>query len=296
MFTTGFKYFFGAAMALMVAAAFYAWTSGGVDWNQFPGGLGQIYYEIQGGLTLGWRGGVGDHLGYTIFIGGAASLATLAGFFVAFRDSDARSLAEVAETDRAPLYKAPGTPNYWAPLTGFALGLIALGLVTSGLVAGAGVLLLLLLAAEWMMQAWADRATGDAAVNQQLRNRIMFPLEIPVAAVLVLGFVVLLFSRLLLAVEKEGSVWLTIAFAAVVFIGAIVLSVTKGGRNALVGAVVLFAVAVLAAGVVGLAAGERNFEHHSEEGGEHGGTEAEAGEGGAGGATGEETPATEEGK
>ncbi len=292
MFTTGFKYFFGAAMTLMVAAAFYAWTSGGVDWNQFPGGLGQLYYQIQGGLTLGWRGGVGDHLGYTIFLGGAAALATLAGFFVAFRDADARSLAEVAETERAPLYKAPGTPNYWAPLTGFALGLVALGLVTSGLVAGAGVVLLLLLAAEWMMQAWADRATGDAAVNQQLRNRIMFPLEIPVAAVLVIGFVVLLFSRLLLAADRLGSVWLTIGFAGVIFIAAIVLSVTRGGRNALVGAVVIFAVAVLAAGVAGLAAGERNFEHHSEAGEEHS-DEGEAG----GEATSEgEGPTAEEGE
>ena len=281
MFTTGFKYFFGAAMTLMAAAAVYAWTSGGVDWNQFPGGLGQLYYQIQGGLTLGWRGGVGDHLGYAIFLGGAAGLATLAGFFVAFRDADARSLAEVAQTERAPLYKAPGSPNYWAPLTGFALGLVALGLVTSALVAGAGLLLVLLLAAEWMMQAWADRATGDAMVNQQLRNRIMFPLEIPVAAVLVLGFVVLLFSRLLLAADRLGSVWVTIGFAGVVFVGAIALSATRGGRNALVGAVVLFAVAVLAAGVAGLAAGERNFEHHSEAEGEAGAEEGGAEEGGA---------------
>jgi hypothetical protein len=293
MTTTGFKYFFGAAMALFVAAALYAWTSGGVDWDLFPGGLGVLYRELLGGLTLGWVGGVGDHVGYTVFLSGALGLGALAGFFVAFRDSEAKAVAEAAGVERAPLHTAPGTPNYWAPLTAFAVGLVALGVVTSAWVAGAGLVLLVLLAAEWMMQAWADRATGDPAVNQQLRNRIMFPLEIPAAAVLVLGFVVLLFSRLLLAVDKLGSIWITIGFAAVILAGAVLLSVMKGGRNLLVGAVALFAVAVLAAGVAGLAAGERDFETHASE---EGGSEATEGdrqsEGGDEGEEGE-TPAEE---
>ena len=33
---------------------------------------------------------------------------------------------------------------------------------------------------EWMVSAWADRASGDEAANRRIRNRIMYPLEIPV--------------------------------------------------------------------------------------------------------------------
>ena len=30
-------------------------------------------------------------------------------------------------------------------------------------------------------QRWSERATGDAEVNRQIRNRLMYPIEIPVA-------------------------------------------------------------------------------------------------------------------
>ena len=39
-------------------------------------------------------------------------------------------------------------------------------------------------AIEWTMQAWSDRATGDPAVNREIRNRVMLPIEVPVAGAL----------------------------------------------------------------------------------------------------------------
>ena len=55
MFTTGFKFFFGLAIALTIGAVAYGYSTGG---------------EHVGPITLGWKGGVGDHVGYRVLIGG----------------------------------------------------------------------------------------------------------------------------------------------------------------------------------------------------------------------------------
>ena len=56
MFTTGFKFFFGLTIALTIGAVAYGYSTGG---------------EHVGPVTLGWKGGVGDHVGYLVLIGGA---------------------------------------------------------------------------------------------------------------------------------------------------------------------------------------------------------------------------------
>ena len=68
MLTSGSKFFFGFGALLIVAAVLYGWTSGGVDWSLFPGDLGEMYFALMGAITAGYRGGVGDHLGYTILV------------------------------------------------------------------------------------------------------------------------------------------------------------------------------------------------------------------------------------
>ena len=40
MITTGAKFYFGLGFALLLGAVLYGWTSGGVDWDLFPGALG----------------------------------------------------------------------------------------------------------------------------------------------------------------------------------------------------------------------------------------------------------------
>ena len=55
------------------------------------------------------------------------------------------------------------------------------------------------------ISAWADRITGDPAVNRSIRNRMMHPIEVPVGAVLGIGIFVLAISRILLAVPKGGA-------------------------------------------------------------------------------------------
>lgn len=266
MFTPAFKLYAGMAALFAAAAVLYAWTSGGVDWGLFPDQLGTLYFAMWGGLTAGWRGGVGDHLGYVVLVAGAASAFTVACVLIAFRDTDAKAIAEVAGTSRAPRYRAPGTPSLFAPLAAFGLAMLVLGLVTTRLLWWAGLLALGLAALEWTVAAWAERATGDDRVNRHLRNRVLNPIEVPVAGALIIGLVVFGVSRVLLAVPGEWSVWLTIGFAALVFLVAIVLAGFPHLAKAVLGVVLAFGVlAVLVGGIIGAANGERHFEEHETE-------------------------------
>jgi hypothetical protein len=302
MLTTGCKLYFGFGLVFLLAAIFYGWTSGGVEWGLFPGQLGTLYYDIQGALTLGWRGAVGDHLGYTVLLAGSIASFTLGGFMVAFRDNEASAVAEVAGTATAPAYRAPTTSSLFVPVGAFGLAVMVLGLVTERVLLWAGMVIVGLVALEWVVHAWADRATGDARVNQALRNRVMNPIEVPVAGVLIVGFVVFGISRVLLTVDKAASVWLTIGFASAIFVMAVVLAAAPRLAKPVLGTVlVLGALAVLAGGVIGAARGEREFEEHhggeevgvvppsgesvesseetGEESGESGGSGAEGGDG-----------------
>jgi hypothetical protein len=266
MFTTGFKFYFGLGLAFFLAAVLYGWTSGGVDWDLWPGHMGDLYFAMLGAITLGYKGAVGDHFGYTVLMGGAAVAFSLGGFMVAFRDADAKAVAEVAGTAEAPRLQPVYSPNYWAPLAAFGVGVVALGVAISGWFALAGVGVLALVAVEWSMSAWADRATGDPELNAGLRSRIMNPIEIPVIGLLVVGFVGIGISRLYLAIGKLPGVWVSICIAAAIFLTAVVVAaIPKVTRNALVGVVVIAALAVLAVGITGAAVGERDFEKHGTE-------------------------------
>ena len=66
MFTTGSKWFFGVAGAALLAALVYGGATNPSEVNMAT---------FTGVLTLGDKGGVGDHIGYAILLGIAASLA-----------------------------------------------------------------------------------------------------------------------------------------------------------------------------------------------------------------------------
>lgn len=265
MITTAGKFYIAFGAFLLAAGVFYGWTSGGVDWDLFPSELGQLFFQIWGALTLGWAGAVGDQMGYTILVGGAGLAGGIGGMVVAFRDGEAHALAEVAGTERAPDYVPPRLPNYWAPIGGFGMALTAIGLVADWRLFLIGVAVLALAALEWTVQAWADRATGDPVVNARLRNRIMNPIEYPLIGALALGLVALGVSRVLLSVTELGAVWAITGLATFVFLVAIVLAaVPRLSRSVLTGLVALGAIGVLAAGITGVAVGERDFEHHEE--------------------------------
>lgn len=250
MFTTGFKFFFGMFAILTAAAVVYGYSSGG----------GHV-----GPISLGWKGGVGDHIGYGILVAlaGASLLASL--LLVALRDADPEAQADLLEIAEPPA-EAPVAGSFWPVVASFGVGATALGLVLHPAVFVLGLALLFLSLVEWTMDAWAHRATGDSAANRELRNRIMAPIEVPVVGALAIGIVVLAASRILLTVSQLGAVVVAGVVSALILAGAIAYVRYPGmGRRLVGGLGVAAALLLLVGGVLAAVAGERDFGHHEAE-------------------------------
>lgn len=247
MFTTGFKFFFGTAVVLFLSAVVYGYATGG---------------EHVGPVTWGWKGGVGDHVGYITLMGGAVVASTVSFVIVAFRDADPSAQAHYLGVDDI-VPTAHVTGSYWPVVGAFGVGIGLLGLVLTPVLFVGGIVVCSLAAIEWMMDAWADRATGDAEANAALRDRVMAPFEIPVAGVLAVGVVVLAGSRIFLNVSKNGAVFWAGAIATVIFgLGILYAAKPKMNRNVMAGLVLATGLAVITGGILAGIDGEREFEHH----------------------------------
>jgi hypothetical protein len=250
MLTTGFKLFMGYCIGALLAAAVYGYTTGG---------------NHLGPLSVGWKGAVGEHVGYSLLLVTGAVAGALSLVLVAFRDADARAAAQLLGVDAVAAQRPTGA-SYWPLVAAFGAGAVALGLVLNAAVLVAGIVVLVIVMFEWMMQAWADRATGDPEVNRELRDRIMQPIEVPIGAFLAIVAVPLAASRIFLTVSKLGAVWVAIGIATAVLAVAIVLSLKpRLSKNVVAGIVLVGGIALVGAGIVSAALGERDIEpHHSE--------------------------------
>jgi hypothetical protein len=254
MITTGSKFFYGLATLLALAAVVYGYASGG-------GGVGP--------LSAGYKGGVGEHLGYGILLG-AAVASLFAGFCsTAFRDADPEPSAALLGTGEVPAATPTGA-SFWPIVGAFGVVLTLVGVVLNNVFFVAGLIALGAVAIEWTMQAWSERATGDPAVNREIRNRLMLPIEVPLAGALAIAVVVIGYSRVFLAVSKLGAVWIALAIAATIFIIGTALSLRPRIRTDLVaGLLAGAAIVTVGLGIFGAVAGEREFEHHGEETEDH---------------------------
>ncbi len=255
MFTWGSKYLFGVFVAAFLSAVVYGLVSGG-------GPVGVI--------SFGYKGGVGEHIGYTILMSASVVALVLGIVSVITRDGDAEDMAALAGSERALAVRPPVGLSIAAPLSAFGIGCLAVGVAVSKAFLYLGVAVLFVVAIEWLVQAWSERATGDDQVNNIIRNRILGPIEVPMLGMLGIAVIVLGISRVLLAVSKVGSVVVASVAAVFVFGAAVLIAKSKAPR-AIISAIVSFgAVAVLAGGIVGAVSGERDFHHgeedHSEEG------------------------------
>src|SRR3546814_8325034 len=91
----------------------------------------------------------------------------------------------------------------------------------------------------------------------------MAPFEVPLAGALLFAVSVFAFSRLFLTASQQGAVWVATALGLVVIgIGAVIAAKPRVSPNVIAGILSICAVAVVAAGVVATARGERYIEHH----------------------------------
>jgi hypothetical protein len=250
MITTGTKWFFGLGFVTLALAALYGWSTGG-------NGLGPI--------TGGYKGGVGDHLGYGILLSAAVISLFQGVVLTAWRDADPRAQAQLVQLDTVPPVR-PAAASYWPPVAAFGSALVVIGLVSDSLVFIAGFIVLGIVLVEWTVQTWADHATGDPVANRSIRNRLMNPIEFPVAGVLAVALIVLSFSRLFLAVSEHGAVWAAGLLAtAILLVGSFLAARPKVSANVIVGILLVAAIVVLGLGIAGGVAGKREFHKIGEE-------------------------------
>lgn len=251
MITKGSRFFFGVAGLAYVGAIVYGLGTGG---------------HVFGVFSLGYKEGVGEHLGYTVLMGLAGVSAALGFIVVALRDADPEAEAQILHLDHAPPAESVNRTNFWPIVAAFSLGAMAIGLVVGSQLFVAGCIGLGIVIVEWGIRNWADRRTGDPEVNREIRNRIMLPIEVPVGALLCIGLVVALISRILLATSKEGSTGVAIVVAVLV-LGVATLIATKPRLSAnLISALLLLGgIAVLVGGITAASVGPRDFEEHHDE-------------------------------
>lgn len=267
MFTPGFKLFFGFAMAALFAGIAYAFFSGdksGAD------AFGYVDRDVfKGIISLGWDGSVGDVLGYILFATFAGACAFLGITLNAFRDADVESVAELNATGDVAPSQGPTEASWWPVASALGVGVFIVGLGTSRAIWIVGLAILAVVAFEWMLSAWSDRATGDPEVNRALRRQVMGPIEVPVVALAGVAVVALAISRVLLAVSASAAVWIAGAVAlAVLLLGWLFAARPELGRGLLGAVVAISAIGIIAAGVVSAAVGQRDF-HHEEHGEDH---------------------------
>ncbi len=262
MFTWGSKYLFGISGFALLGAVLYGLVSGG---------------GLIGVISAGYKGGVGDHTGYTILIAVAVATLFLGVVNVIVRDGDAAVASEMAGADGVLFTSTPRTPSFWAPLAAFGVACLAVGLAVSQAFAILGIVILAIVLLEWTVLAWSDRATGDESVNTVIRDRVIGPMELPIMAMLGIAVVVVGISRVLLTVgSPSASTAVASAVAAIVFLAAVTIAKVPVSRSVITGLVAVGALLVLGGGIVGAVRGPREIvHHHADEGGSH----SESGEG-----------------
>jgi hypothetical protein len=233
-------------------------TTGGKLW------LGIAAFGVV--AALAWQAfSGGEERGMLVLLGLVSAGLIVGALLVWIRDGDVAVRAGAAD---AAAVAAPGPlPAPWPAIAAFGVTVGVVGLATGGALFYVGIGIVVIAVVEWMVQGWAERATPDPAENAALRNRIMYPVEIPVLGLIIVGVVLLAFSRVLLALPKNGSVVAAIAVAATILLVAVLVATRPRVSSAVLTVVlVLGAVALLAGGIVGAVAGERDTEeHHSEE-------------------------------
>ncbi len=265
MLTPGFKLFFGFGVLAAVGAVVYGVATGDPAGADYLGVVDRDAWK--GVISLGWQGGVGDHTGFIVLFFAALVGCGLGCMLVAFRDADAESVGELSPNGETPPSVAPTHPSYWPPLLAFAAAVVVIGLVTHAAIFVIGLILAGVVAFEWMVTAWADRATGDPAANRALRNRLMAPIEIPVLGAASIAILVVGGSRVLLAVSEFSAVWIAAGVSAVILLVAMLFVARPRISTSVITTVLAFAaVAVVAAGIVAAAAGAYDHGHAGEHG------------------------------
>ncbi len=234
MFTTGSKLFLGATALALVATLVFGASHGGE-----PGYLGTI--------TL---------------IGALLALAALTAINFFTRDGNTPSMEQDITRTAAAAARAPRRSV--APvLAAVGVALLAIGAETRPAFFKGGVLVLLVAAAEWLVTAWGERASGDATYNAAVSSRMLQPFQFPLVAAAGLGLVIYSFSRVMLWINKSGAPVIFGVLGALVLVGGYLLASRPDVKTSMItGIAAIATLGLVSAGAVMAIDGQRTIEKH----------------------------------
>lgn len=231
MFLTGARLLVGAAVLATIGAVVYGVTQGGA-------------------------------LGTTGLIFAAAALTGLAVINIWARDSDVSAMDESARLT-APAAAAPPGQSTWPLVAAVGGVLLVVGIVSYPAVFIFGVIACIAAAAEWMVQAWSERASADAGYNADVRGRMAHQLEFPVLATIGFAIIVYSFSRIMLFLSTAGGVAAFAIIAALLLAAGFVIAFRPSLRTgAIAGVATIGALGLVAGGAAAALEGERELHPH----------------------------------
>jgi len=265
MITRGSKFFFAAALFAYITALVYGFLTSAAGQSGVLGVFsdGGVINSIVGPVTFGWKGGVGEHVGYSVLMGTAAVMAGLGGFTTAFRDGSVEAVAEITPSGQAGPVAVPAGLSYWPAFLAFAVTISVVGLAVDRAFFILGIVLVVLAGFSWTVRTWAERATADREASTELRHTLLDPLEIPILSVVAVAVVALSVAMILLAIPVAAATYVIIVLAVVVFVLAIFLANRPElKRSVLVGVLVGGGLLLILGGIIG---GILGSPGHSEE-------------------------------
>jgi hypothetical protein len=234
MFTTGSKLFFGATALSVAGAVVFAASNGG------PSGIMGTVGLLSLAVVFGFLGGIN----------------------FANRDGNVPSMEQGAEYTSAAAQPPVGR-SMWPLVAALGVAGLVIGTVSKPVVFKVAVVAVLAAAVEWMVQGWSERASGDAGYNASVRKRLLHPLEFPILGAVGLAAVVYSFSRIMLSVDKESTVWVFLIVGALIAVGGFVFAGKRQiSKSTVAGICAIGAVALLGTGVASAVKGQRHIEAH----------------------------------
>jgi plastocyanin len=217
-------------------------------------------------LTIGYGIAVGDRGGALLFAS-AFFVALMAGLsLVATLGPDDALIGVGVDSEEAeaaePWRTSVPAPSPWPLIAALAVATVAVGFAVDASLVGAGLLIGLVAFAGWLAQAWREYPGWSTRLSERMDDRLVLPAGLPVAAFVVVALIAVSISRVLLAVPKDPAVVVALVVAVVILFVCSLLAATKLTPGAIAGLAVVAALLTGGAGVVGAAAGEREFHPH----------------------------------
>lgn len=227
MFTTGSKFLLGASVVSVLAAVIYGVTQDGV-------------------------------LGTVGLVSAAVAIITLTTANLLLRDSNVFVDDESPAESTSAAQGAPGN-SAWPLMFAFGSVSVVVGLVSFQPFVVVGLIIVLTAGIEWMLAAWAERASASSDHNALVRSRVSNPIEYPIGGAVAIGIVVYGFSRVMLWLSKTNTIIAFSVVAAVVLAIAFLIASRPSLKPGAVGGVMAVgATGIIIAGTAAGIDGERD--------------------------------------